>query len=130
MANRNHNLPYSFNPFEIYGELFKLGVQTSKMMASSAEVIFYRTMMINKALAGQISWTDPEFTKLWQEKVLANTQAFNTMNATIIKKTLSGHKDGLEKNLTDGIKAITHSSSHYSTKAAANAKRLRSKTHA
>lgn len=72
-------------PFKVWEEMFKLGMQTSHMMLSSGEVIFHRSQMFNNAMAGKLSWTDPEFSRIWQEKLFANVEAYNSMSNSIVK---------------------------------------------
>ena len=114
-------------PYKAYGAMFKLGMQTSQMLMFSSQVIFKRSQMIAQGMLGERSWADPEFTKLWQEKIVANTESYNSMNKSIVKKALSRNRGDAENNLIDGIKAITASTLPYYKKTGSNARRLRNK---
>ena len=111
--------------FDLYRDMFTLNLQTGKMLASSGEVIFKRSMMIQQAMMGNRSWTDPEFTKLWQEKIFANMEAGQSMGKSMMKKALSQKPSTAGRDLSDGIRAVTASTRPYEKKASANARRLR-----
>ncbi|MFZ4762982.1 MAG: hypothetical protein ACOYK8_09230 [Alphaproteobacteria bacterium] len=117
---------FSYFPvFTVYNEMFKLGVQTSQMFFSSAEVIMHRSVLISLAMVGKIPWNDPEFTKLWQEKISANMESYNIASKKIIDQSADILESSAEENLANGIKAVTDSTLPYHKKADANAKRLR-----
>jgi hypothetical protein len=115
-----------FFPLVLYIEMFRLGLQTTQMLWSSREVIHQRGKMIQKAMKGEIAWTDPEFAELWQEKIFANMKAGNSLTTLIVRKLLSP-KGSMAKHSVDAIKAIAATTLPYQKKAAANAKRLRGK---
>jgi len=58
-----------FLPFSVFwqaGELFR----------ASAEVMGYRGLLISKAMTGDASFADPEFARMWREKLTANLEFF------------------------------------------------------
>lgn len=112
-------------PMAFYNEWMKLTMQTAKMLTSSGEVIGYRTNMIQQAMQGKLLWTHPEFTKLWQEKVTANMDASFSMANSMWKHSTTQHKQTFEKQMVEGLKAISTATRGYEKKATANAKRLR-----
>jgi hypothetical protein len=112
-------------PFAFYNEWLKLTMQTMKMLTSSGEVIGYRTAMMQQAMQGKMLWTHPEFSRLWQEKVIANMEASFSLANSMLKQSTMQHTP--EKHMIEGIKAISHATSGYEKKATANAKRLRGK---
>ena len=114
-------------PFAIYNEWLKLSMKTAQMMMSSGEVIMYRTDMMSQAMQGKLLWTNPEFSKLWQEKIAAAMESSQMMANNFWKQSLSNSKTTPEQQLTQGLKAISDSVTPYEKKATANAKRLRSK---
>jgi hypothetical protein len=116
-----------FMPFAYYNEWFKLMLQTSNMLMASGEVIGYRSQMIQQAMQGKLLWTNPEFTRLWQEKMTANMEASFSMAQSMLKQTLNQHKYTFEKQMVEGVKAVSTATRSYEKKAAANAKRLRDK---
>jgi predicted phosphohydrolase len=117
-----------FSPFGMIYEMSKLMLQTNKMLLSSGEVIFHRVNMMNQAMCGTRAWSDPEFTKLWQEKATASMEAYSSMSKSMMLQPFSPARS-MEQQMTDGIKAIAASTRPYSTKANANAVRLRKKKH-
>ena len=120
----NTNNPWTMQ-IAFYNEWLKLSMQTAKMLTSSAEVIAYRTAMIQQAMQGKLPWTHPEFNKLWQEKITANMEASLSMTQSMWKHSANQHKSTPEKQMIEGIKAISSATRTYEKKASANAKRLR-----
>ena len=116
---------FSFTP-SMYMEMCKLAMQTTKMMMSSSEVIAYRLTMMNKVFLGSVAWTDPEFTKLWQEKVAASMESYTSMTKSMMQQSFSPSRS-MDDNMTNSIKAIAAYTRPYSSKANANAVRLRKK---
>jgi hypothetical protein len=112
--------------FTLYIEMMKFAMQTSQMMMSSTEVIAHRTEMMRKAMNGEISWTNPEFSKLWQEKVIASMESYSSMTKSMMRQPFSANRT-IEHNMTKAIQALSASTRPYSSKANANATRLRRK---
>ena len=118
---KKHYKTSPFLAFNTFNELFKLSLQTTQMLSSSAEVISRRGDMMNQALAGKLSWYDPEFTMLWQEKAFANMEAITSMTKSLMRNKNLFH------NSAAMLKAINLSTRPYHTKVTANAKRLKRK---
>ncbi len=100
----------------ILAAIFRLNLQTTRLLMSSTEVIYYRSDMIHKAMSGQMPWADPEFTTMWQEKYNANLEAYIALQKNLAKNPL---------NLTACLEVLTEVGRPYHKKAAANVKRLR-----
>jgi len=103
--------------------MVKLGMKTNEMLVSSAFVISRRTHMIDRAMSGNLSWFDPEFSLLWQEKMAAGVESFNSLSRSISKQSLVPNAD----SFGEGLKMLSSSMSPCHKKAKANAKRLRKK---
>ena len=115
-----------FSPTKLNYELFKLGLQTTRLFASSSDVISKRSRLISKALQGDHSWADPEFTQMWQEKFIANNEAFLIWNKAF--KNLTLHNSSLDKNAFTLVKTLNACTNSYLKEVKSNAKRLKSKT--
>jgi hypothetical protein len=114
-------------PITFYNEWLKLTMQTINMLNASAEVIGYRTTMMQQAMQGKVLWTHPEFSRLWQEKIAANMEASASLTQSMWKQATTQHHTTPEKQMVEGMKALNHATRSYEKKATANAKRLRAK---
>ncbi len=61
--------------------------------------------MINDALNGKLPGTHLEFSELWQEKLIANYHAYNSIKRSLKKNNFTGND--IVQNSTEMIKAIT-----------------------
>ena len=113
----------AFNPFQFYSEMFTLGLKMQEMLVSSLIVIAHRNSMMNQVLLGNGSWIDPEFTLMWQEKMLANVESYNALHTSNSASSFSLHPNSFSQN----IKRLSDSITPYHKKAKANAKRLSKK---
>jgi hypothetical protein len=115
----------------ILGGMAKATMQANQMLLSSGEVIFYRSKMISEAMAGRMSWAEPEFSRMWQEKITACVESCNAYNRNIFNPDfypgmdLAENVNGLLKMQ---VKAVNACIKPYHKKAGANARRLRGKS--
>ncbi|HEU5048221.1 MAG TPA: hypothetical protein VFT64_10315 [Rickettsiales bacterium] len=102
------------------------------------ETIFYRTQMMGQALEGKIPFSHPEFTHMWQEKIMAvaegNMAAASEIQSMFLKALANPEK--LPRTTEKMLDTVVHQSSRLHKiasapihrKAKSNAKRLRKKS--
>lgn len=128
--SRRKTLKQPYQPGILDG-MAKAAMRANQMLLSSGEVIFYRSKMISEAMAGRVSWTEPEFSRMWQEKIAACVESCNAYNKNLFNPgfhpgiDLAENVNGLLKMQ---VKAVNACIKPYHKKAGANARRLRGKS--
>lgn len=114
--------PTLFNPFGMYLNMWSSGMKTAQLMMSSAEVIHHRSKLIEQVMGGTLPATDPEFVRMWQEKMMAAFEAY----LILAKRSVGANSSQLPLELFLQHMDMTMACMQpYAKKAKANARRLR-----